>query len=387
MRILLMNYEYPPLGGGAATATQQIALGLTGVGHEVHILTAGFSGLPARSVERGIQVRRLPCLRRNLFGSSMAEMLSYTAAASLAAPFYIRTHRLQAVIAFFAIPTGPAALWSHLLAGIPYVVAIRGGDAAGAAPELDRFHAWLRPLRRMILKKSLAVTAPSEGLARLVRRADPVEVTVIPNGVDAGFFHPPVNKPENPFVFLYVGRFQPPQKNLGLLMASALQLKKMTREPFIVHLVGAGPQEEELRAMRRDLDLADRVTFSGWTDRADMPGIYGAAHCLVNCSRYEGLPNNVLEAMACGLPVVATRVTGNETLVDHGRTGLLMDLGDPGGLAAAMKEVLENPVWAAKMGRAGRETVVRQYTWDSVARAYADLFRSTPSGDPGKPRA
>src|SRR5436309_2550147 len=103
MRILLVNYEYPPLGGGAATASQAIARGLARLGHTVVVLTGGFAGLPRSEEENGVSVRRLRTFRRSVDHSDVPEMGLFLVRALISAPLLVRRHRIDAAIIFFAL--------------------------------------------------------------------------------------------------------------------------------------------------------------------------------------------------------------------------------------------------------------------------------------------
>src|SRR5207244_2374464 len=98
------------------------------------------------------------------------------------------------------------------------------------------------------------------------------------------------------------------------------------------------------------------------------------ADCLVNPSIGEGLPNVVLEAMACGVPIIASRVAGNDTLVEHRRNGLLFDVARQEELAECLVEMAREPEVGRTMGARGRENALADYSWSSVARRYAELF-------------
>jgi glycosyltransferase involved in cell wall biosynthesis len=110
-------------------------------------------------------------------------------------------------------------------------------------------------------------------------------------------------------------------------------------------------------------------------DKGCLREIYRSADCLVNPSLCEGMPNVVLEAMACGLPVIASRVPGNDAVVRHEETGWLFDLDRPDAFLTALRLVMEDPGKGRSMGKRGRAWVLNDFSWRSTARAYADLFK------------
>jgi glycosyltransferase involved in cell wall biosynthesis len=114
----------------------------------------------------------------------------------------------------------------------------------------------------------------------------------------------------------------------------------------------------------------------GWIQRDEVLSAYQSADAILNPSQYEGLPNVVLEAMACSRPVIASDIPGNNTLVLHEQTGLLFQLDDPHSLRKAMARFLLDPALVEKLGSAARIRVQREYSWDRVAQRYLELFQS-----------
>lgn len=370
MKLLLVNYEYPPLGGGAATATQAIARALVALHHVPHVLTASYRELRGSTIEDGIHIHRIPALRSRAEACSVTEMASFLGSALSRVRSLVRQHRIEGIVAFFSFPCGPVA-WA---ADRPYVVSLRGGDVPGAEPSLARTHALLAPIRRRVLKDALAVVANSEGLRGMAESADPVPVQVIPNGVDTVFFHPAETSspPARPFRWLFVGRFQA-QKNLAWLLRQMASLRPVA-PPFTLDLVGDGPLRDTLVKQAAELGLADIVRWHGWKPRAELRSMYQAADALINPSLYEGMPNTVLEAMACGLPVLASRVAGNDTVVTEGTTGALFDLGDEGTFGERARQWMNARELPARLGQAGRARTEQDYSWTNTASRYLGLF-------------
>ena len=379
MRLLLVNYEYPPVGAGAATATQAIAHNLIALGQQVTVLTGSFRGQPARAEEDGLTVLRVRCLRRRADRSSVLEMFSFTLSALWALPTVRASQRPDALIAFFSLPSGPVGAAAHLWYKLPYVVSLRGGDVPGLTPEVSWIHRLLAPFRRSILEHAEAVVANSEGLKKLSEVTDRTPVRVIPNGVDTEFFHP--NRLEagsvrsaRKFRILFVGRFQS-QKNLPYLLE---ECSRFTPESFELHLVGDGPLFSLLHDQADQLGISSAITWHGWLPRPALRTVYQSVDCFVNPSLYEGMPNVVLEAMACGLPVVASNIPGNDALVLPGKTGHLFDLHRPGVLFETLAKLRTDPVACSQLGANGRARVVSEFSWRRVAEGYLDLLQQNP---------
>lgn len=375
MRFLMINYEYPPIGAGAANATRHISRCLIDQGHEVGVLTARFGALRDWAEEEGVSIYRCPARRVAPERSNIVEMASFILGGMVSMPKVVARFRPEACIAFFSIPGGPVALLGNMLWRLPYVVSLRGGDVPGSENTLKWSHRLLTPLRRMILARSRAVVANSDGLKRLTEKADPYRASVIPSGVDAEYFSPGAERHEDQsFRLLFVGRFHP-QKNLPMLVEQFGEAVRRTPGTDLrLDLVGDGPEHGAVADRIAALGLGERVSLLGWLPRDELLRIYRRSDCLVNPSSGEGLPNVVLEAMACGVPIVASRVAGNDTLVEEGRNGLLFDMARPADLGSALARLASDPPMRSRMGAEGRRMALADYSWSSVARRYAELF-------------
>jgi sugar transferase (PEP-CTERM/EpsH1 system associated) len=167
-----------------------------------------------------------------------------------------------------------------------------------------------------------------------------------------------------------VGRLVPVKCYPVLLQASRLILEQHPTACLIV--VGDGPLHDELTAMVRQYNVADRVKFLGW--RSDVSEILKALDVFVLASESEGMSNTILEAMASGRPVVATSVGGNVELVVEGETGLLVPPGDPKALAEAVTTLLRDPPRRSQMGQLGRQRASEYFSLETMARNYASFY-------------
>jgi glycosyltransferase involved in cell wall biosynthesis len=380
VRILLINYEFPPVGGGAANATSFLARALVERGHEVTVLTTAFGRLRGTATESGVDVVRVRTLRRGADRSNPVEMLSFLVAAAIPALRLARRRRVDTSIAFFTIPSGPIAWLLRLALGIPYLVSLRGGDVPGFVPEIDGIHRLIAPLRRAVLRRACAIVANSDSLARLSESSDPFPVKVIPNGVDPLAFAPDESvgrAAENEFRILFVGRLHS-QKNVGALLECAAALAALPGPRVVVEIVGDGPERPALTKLAEQTGAAGVLRWHGWLDKQQVLACYRRAHVFVNPSRYEGMPNTVLEAMACAVPVVASRIGGNEDLVVEGETGFLFDLAAPRQLTEALQRMRLDPSLGPRLGACGRQRVIDGFSWSRVAEHYARLLAPRP---------
>lgn len=375
MRFLMINYEYPPIGAGAANATWHISQCLARDGHQVTVLTSRFGRLRGWAREEGIDIYRCPARRKAAERSDIVEMTSYIAGAILCLPFVLARAKPEAAIVFFSIPGGPVGLMARFLGRVPYVVSLRGGDVPGSEFTLKWTHRLLMPLRRLILAASRAIVANSDGLKALAEKADPYPAMVIPSGVDADAYRPGAPRADDgSFRALFVGRFHAQKNLIALVEQFAVAAGRLPGRSLRLDIVGDGPERPQVEARIAALGMQERIRILGWLPRAEVLDTYRASDCLVNPSIGEGMPNVVLEAMACGLPVIASRVAGNDTLVADGENGLLFEVDRPVGLADCLERLATEPATRRAMGERGRAIAVAGYSWESVARRYAQLF-------------
>ena len=371
MRILIINSEYPPIGGGAGNASAHIADQFQKLGHKVAVVTSRFENLPHREQNKDLTVYRVPSIRRQQDRSNPLEQIIFILSASLWTLSFVPHFRPNATLAFFGVPSGAVAWLIKMIYRIPYVISLRGGDVPGFRPyDFYYYHKLIAPFLRIIWKKASAVIANSNGLRQLAHAFDSgFEIPVIPNGVDLEHYQV-AHRDWSPPRLLSVGRIVH-QKGLDLAMHALGGLKELDWEWWIA---GDGPQMPSLQSLAQELGIKDRVVFLGWQSRQQIVESYKQSNVFLFPSRHEGMPNALLEAMASGLPVVATCIAGNEELVVEGETGYLVPVEDIEALQGKLKNILSNSTLRQQMGQASRRRVEETYRWESTAQQYATLL-------------
>lgn len=371
MKILLINSEYPPIGGGAGNASAHLAQALARRGDEVTVLTVRHGELPPVEAQGPVRVVRAAGLRRRADRSGAIEQAGFLLSGTIGVWRLLRTWRPDVTLAFFGVPCGAVALVLQATRGIPYIVSLRGGDVPGFRPyDFALYHRLMGPLIRRVWREARAVVANSHGLRQLANAFEPgVPVEIIPNGVDLARFAVP-ERPWDPARMLFVGRVVY-QKGLDVLLEALAGLRDL---PWELVVAGDGSQRERLGNCARELGIGDRVEFVGWLRGDELLQAYTQANLFVFPSRHEGMPNAVLEAMAAGLPVIASRIAGSEELVAPDESGLLVPADDVAALRQALAKLLPDGPRRARLGGAGRRRVEQHYTWDGVAAAYHTLL-------------
>lgn len=246
-----------------------------------------------------------------------------------------------------------------------------GTDKPEMTPAL-RLYDWLD---RAVLRRVDQVVAVSPTIAEALAAVGipPGKIALVPNGIDVERFQhasPALAVPAGARVVGMVSRLTANKGPYCFLEAARAVAARMPEAYFV--LVGDGPERSRLEAAAKESGLEGRILFTG--ARSDMPGVYASLNVFVLPSHSEGMPMSVLEAMAAGLPVIATRVGAVPQLIEPDRTGVLVQPQASAELAEAIVKVLKNPIWAHELGQSGRRRVVQEYSSDSMARHYRRLY-------------
>lgn len=220
------------------------------------------------------------------------------------------------------------------------------------------------------------VTSPSHALADLVRRRWRLRssaIRVVPNPVDAHLFAPSGGPAHVPGRILIVGRVER-AKGHDVLVEAMPAVRAAIREAHVLAVGADGGLLEALAARAAALGITSALSFAGARERRELPDLYRSAAVCVTPSRFEALPYSALEAMACGRAVVGSRVGGLAELVEDGRSGVLVDPGDPMRLAGALTGLLRDENRRRALEEGARERVLSAYSAGRVAAAMAEVY-------------
>ena len=380
MRILLLCYEYPPIGGGGGVGAKKYAESWARKGHDVTVLTSRTEGLEDREKVAGVHVVRVRTFgKEQRATSTVLSMLTYL----LSGLAHLVRNRgdyrdVQVVNTHFSLPTGPLGWAASRLLAVPDVLTIIGGDIYD--PSKDRSphrHRSLRAVNRFLIRAAkdvVAISTDTEARAREhydIRR--PIRV------INYGFSPPDEDQIEqvrlpssrdDRYYLIAIGRLVR-RKGFGYLIEAVRRLP----EDVELLLIGDGPLEDRLRSEARRRGVEERIHLLGYQSSPRVYGYLLQADCFVLSSLHEGLGIVVQEAMWAGLPIVATNNGGQVDLVEDGRNGILVRPGDTTGLTEAVLSLYENPGIAARMAEANRSDI-RDYHVDSNSEQYLDRFRT-----------
>lgn len=370
MKILVLNYEFPPVGGGGGRACADICKALAARGHTIKVITSLAPGLEKRERIDGYEVVRVFTGRRSRFRASFPAMAAFLAAAYLPARRLIRSWKPDLLHAHFAVPTGALANALHRATGVPYVLTAHLGDVPGGVPQkTDRWFRLIYPFTPPIWENAAAIAAVSAFTRDLALAHYAVPIEVIPNGVE---------RPENdvvdlavhdPVQLIFAGRFQP-QKNLLFLIDALAEHQDLD---WRCTLVGDGPQRDAIYTRIAAAGMTDRFTMPGWVTPEEVWSLLGRSDALVMPSLSEGLPVVGVQALAQGLAMLVNAAGGLVDLVEDGVNGRICPVEQPDCYINAL-QTLGNREQLLAMKKASLD-LARAYDIRTVAERYEDLFR------------
>lgn len=269
------------------------------------------------------------------------------------------------------------------VAGVPVRIHGEHGRDVGDLDGSNRKHQWVRRLYNPFVTHFIALSRDLGGYLTDRVGIPARKVTQIYNGVDASRFHPaeglpaiagcPFRRPDHWLVGT-VGRMQTvkDQTLLARAFIRALELDPSLEDRLRLVMVGEGPLRTEALQLLAQAGVADLAWLPG--ERHDVPAILRGLDCFVLPSLAEGISNTILEAMASGLPVIATRVGGSPELVVEGRSGELVPVSDAEAMARALVGYATSPERARAAGREGRAEVEQRFSMEAMVGAYRGLY-------------
>jgi glycosyltransferase involved in cell wall biosynthesis len=374
MKVLLLNYEFPPVGGGAGHATANIASGLARMGIEAEVLTSRIEGEADGAIVDGVPVHRVPSWRVGVHDCGLRGAYTYVLAAAAKLRRLRRERRYDIEHYFFSLPTGLLTLVPQMQR-TPYVLSLRGSDVPGYDrynQRVERLHGMLKPLTLRIWRRAARVVALSEALAETAHRTDrELEIEVIPNGIDPVRFSPPRERRIRPVPRLITVARLLERKGIQTILEACARPSIL---PVELIIVGTGPYEGELKEMAVALGLADRVKFAGFVPNEELPDLYRKSDIFVLPSETESFGLVFAEAMSCGLPIAASNVGGIPETVRDGVDGLLCPPGDPLSLRENILRLMSNVDRHREISHSQRERILERYSWDRIAARYAEVY-------------
>ena len=368
MKILVLCYEYPPIGGGGGRVAQAIAGQLAARGHAVRLQTAALGTRSIRETHDGVEVFRTASLRRREDTCAVHEMALFCATSFLPTLRHIATWKPDVIHAHFAMPTGLLAWAAHSLTGVPYVLTAHLGDVPGGVPDqTDTLFRIVDPLARRVWENAAACTAVSTFVQDLAQRAYGRSVERILNGIELREDERPKAKDQRPSAphLVFVGRFNP-QKNAPFLIDALARLRDLA---WKLTMVGDGPDMPAVRERIEAQRLGERVRLIGWRKTGDVHRLLADADILCMPSLSEGMPVAAVEALAHGLAIAGSDIPGLRDVLEPGVNGIAAPVNDAAAYARELRRVLRNADTLHAMQAASWEKA-RAFDLSAIAGQY-----------------
>lgn len=358
MKIVIIIALFPPKWlGGMEIATYNIAEHLAKRGHEIHVITEYDEGLQAFSQENGFYIHRVAFSRVRVIGVFL-----------LWSRFFLTIRKIRPdIIHAQSFMTGiPACVISNLLR-IPYIVWGRGSDVY-----LMDFY--VKISSKLVLKNANAILALTDDMRKKLNSIYPRDIYVVPNGINLEQFDDiSSNFPNKAGTkkILFVGRFHPVKGVQYLIMA----MKKVYEEipDARLLLIGDGEERNKLERLADNLGIRESIDFIGELPHKKIAGFMNHADVFVLPSISESFGMVNLEAMACGLPIVATRVGGIPNVIKNGVNGYLVEAKKPDEIAEKILLLLQNPQLRMEISQRNKEDV-KAYTWENITNSLEKVY-------------
>lgn len=361
MKVLMINYEYPPLGGGTAKACKKIIENKPNNMY-IHLITSSKSDYSMTEGEK-LKIERLKVGKKHNHSWRFEEVFQFVLRACYKTRKLLDDEEFDLVHAWTGFPCGVVARQT----GSRYIVTLRGGDVPGFDTRFKFFYPFLKPLICNIWHNSERVIPNSIGLKQLAQETSDIEMKVIPNGVDTKKFYCKTS---------YKNNYN------QLRVVTVCRLSSMKRVSDIIHavkalrdvqldIIGSGDMRNELKKLVQELDLESQVHFHGHINHEKLPKYLNDYDIFILPSLNEGMSNAILEAMASGLPIITTNVGGSKELIRD--NGFIVGTKNPKDIRSSIEKYFNNPSLLEKHGKRSRQ-LAESYDWESVSKKFYQTY-------------
>ena len=375
-KILILNYEFPPLGGGGGRVSISLGRGFLQKGYDVDVITSMYAGLPRKENVEGITVHRVPILgRKKKQTASFLSMLTFLISGSVCGLFLCSKNDYAFINTHFVLPTGPLGFFLSKLFRIQNVLSLLGGDiydpSKKSSPHNSPAMRWV--VRNLLNQADRVVALSSDIQKNAVRFYHPrKEITIIVNRYEPFLFQPAAREQlglrEDRRYLISIGRLVP-RKGFDYLIKSLSLLD----DDIELLIIGDGTEKEALTSLAREMGLEERVHLLGEVTEEAKFQYLDCADMYVLSSLHEGLGIVLQEAMQVGLPIVATNHGGQVDLIKEGVNGLLVEPARVKELAEAVQRLFADKELYRRIAENNRKAV-EDFRTEAIVERYLSLL-------------
>ncbi len=367
MKILMLNHEFPPVGGGASQVTFELCCQLAKMGHHVDVVTMHYKGTARFESVNGFNVYRTPALRKKPDICHPHELATYVPGAFLKTLKLARKNKYDIIHCHFVVPNAPLAWLVSRITGIPFIITSHGSDVPGHNP--DRFkllYKTIKPLWKFFAKRAEIITTPSEFLKQKISRTDQgLNVAVIHNGIDVSRFTV-ADKTKSILLCSRIFKF----KGIQFFMEAVKDLEL----EWEINIIGDGPYLADLRKIAETSKA--KINFKGWLDKnsKEYIDLYSHASIFVFLSEAESFGLVVAEAMASGCAVIASDIPAHREVL--GQTGILVKPTDTKDIRAKLIKLIDDIILRESLQQQAMQRVYSDFSWDEIAGMYLNIYKN-----------
>lgn len=375
--ILILNYEYPPIGGGGGVATKELAKGFVSLGFQVDVVTSSYAGLNEREREGDINIYRVKVpFKRGKFTTSLASLIAFPFVAYPVVKKLCNKYNYLFINTHFAVPTGPLGVVVSKKFLIPNILSLHGGDIYDPTKIISPHRCFIfRRVVESVINNSYAVVAQStntkDNAYKYYNLRSLIKVIPLPYSLKQ---HKRVSRKllnlrNNTLYVVSIGRLVKRKGYEDLVRAMSLLETGYDVQAIII---GEGPEKEKLQNLTTKLGLKNKVLILGELSEEKKHQYLANSDIYVLSSIHEGFGIVLQEAMQAELPLIVTNNGGQLDIVKHNINGLIIPTNNPRQMARAINKLIKNKALRNKLGKANKDLI---YSYDPkyIAQKYLNL--------------
>ncbi len=380
MKILILNYEYPPLGGGAGVVSRYHAEGLALLGHNVGVCTTWFTGEKTYEHKGNLNIYKLKSRRKYIYKSNPLEWISWIRKTKQFLSIHLKENTYDYCFAHFALPGGEVARFLKRKFNLPYAIVSHGQDIPWFFPrQMFKYHLvtylWIKQICKNADKLVLLTRAMKNNADRFMGRLS-FKNTIIPNGCDTNTFYPDYSKRGKQLKILFIGRLVR-QKDPFTLLEAVKIIKRNELNDFTVHILGNGPLKVKMENFIIKNKLSDLIEMRGWVDKNEIIEEYQSAHIHIITSKAEAMSIAALESLSAGLYLISTPVSGNTDIIEENINGEFFKFGNAKELAEKILRNLDLHLRSQELvTRNSIDSFRSKYDWFNIIKKTEEVFQN-----------